>query len=249
MLVFVGAIAALSVTMPVLAQEHQASDPKGFVSASGGFVSALGDKTSDFRFEGGARIAPHLMVGNVGRLAICRPTCSRRSMRPRRRSRPTMCRRLGYGDRPGGGHASTGLRAVPDPRPRESWRGRLRSTNPSAQFTFANGVLHGSPCPPGRGRDIQRLKTSGAFVQPPASTQLLFTTGGGAQIAMGLRLAFDAGNRYMHQLATATLDVVLNANGSVFVVWYRFCIACARATSVVLGNDQSNRTSSGARAR
>ena len=68
-LVFVrGAIAALSVTMPVLAQEHQASDPKGFVSASGGFVSALGDKTSDFRFEGGARIAPHLMVfGNVGR--------------------------------------------------------------------------------------------------------------------------------------------------------------------------------------
>src|SRR5262249_51171890 len=67
-LVVVSTIAVLSVASPLLAQERPVSDPKAFVSASGGFVSALGDKTSDVRFEGGVRIAPHLMIfGNVGK--------------------------------------------------------------------------------------------------------------------------------------------------------------------------------------
>src|SRR5262245_42342002 len=47
--VFFATLGLIGVAMPVLAQEQPASDPKGFVSASGGFVSALGDKTSDFR--------------------------------------------------------------------------------------------------------------------------------------------------------------------------------------------------------
>jgi hypothetical protein len=67
-LVVVSTIAVLGAASPLLAQERPVSDPKAFVSASGGFISALGDKTSDFRFETGVRIAPHLMIfGNVGK--------------------------------------------------------------------------------------------------------------------------------------------------------------------------------------
>jgi hypothetical protein len=53
---------------PSFAQEKGVQDPSGYVSGFGGAVWSAGNSSSGVLFEGGRRIASHLMAfGNVGR--------------------------------------------------------------------------------------------------------------------------------------------------------------------------------------
>src|SRR5262249_30989825 len=55
---------------PSFAQEKGGQDPSGYVSGFGGAVWSAGNSSSSVLFEGGVRIAPHLMAfGNVGRFS------------------------------------------------------------------------------------------------------------------------------------------------------------------------------------
>lgn len=96
--------------------------------------------------------------------------------------------------------------------------------NPTAQFTFSGGVMPDGSTP-ALGADVtSAVVETGIFAQPPASTQLLWTTGGGADIAMGAHLALDAGYRYTRINADTSISSAsaLNANGLTFGVGYRF---------------------------
>ena len=53
---------------PLMAQERNVQDPAGYVSGFGGAAWAAGNSTSSVLFEGGVRIAPHVMAfTNAGR--------------------------------------------------------------------------------------------------------------------------------------------------------------------------------------
>lgn len=227
-LVVVSTIAVLSVASPLLAQERPVSDPKAFVSASGGFVSALGDKTSDVRFETGVRIAPHLMIfGNVGKFGNLQT-----SLQPQIDAATTSLATDQGLDVSGTAtvpawYGSTGLRAsVPMHGPVSPYVlggiGFAR-LSPTAQFTFGSGALPDGSIP-SLGADVtSQVEATGIFTQPPASTQMLWTAGGGAEIGMGSHLALDAGYRYTHINADTNISPnALNANGLTFGVGYRF---------------------------
>jgi hypothetical protein len=63
------AIAAFAAT-PASAQESTPQDPAGYVSGFGGAAWTGGNSTGSVLFEGGVRIAPHVMAfTNVGRFA------------------------------------------------------------------------------------------------------------------------------------------------------------------------------------
>ena len=65
------AIAILALTAaPSIAQEKGVLDPAGYVSGFGGAAWTAGNSTGSVLFEGGVRVAPHVMVfANVGRFA------------------------------------------------------------------------------------------------------------------------------------------------------------------------------------
>jgi opacity protein-like surface antigen len=214
--------------MPALAQEQPASDPRGFVSASGGFVSALGDKTSDFRFETGVRVAPHLMVfGNVGRFGDLHV-----DLQPQIDAATSSLAANDSLDVNGTAtvpawYGTGGLRySVPVRGPVSPYVlggiGFAR-LSPTAQFTFNGGVLPDGSTPTPGADVTSAIEAGGLFANPPASTQLMWTTGGGALIGMGPHLALDAGYRYSRINADTTLNTsAFNANGLTFGVGYRF---------------------------
>lgn len=68
MKVFGMVLAIALAAAPSFAQEKGGQDPSGYVSGFGGAVWSAGNSSSSVLFEGGVRIAPHLMAfGNVGR--------------------------------------------------------------------------------------------------------------------------------------------------------------------------------------
>src|SRR6185436_5330975 len=59
-----------TVAAPSFAQEKRVQDPNGYVSGFGGAAWTDGNSTGSVVFEGGVRVAPHLMAfTNVGRFA------------------------------------------------------------------------------------------------------------------------------------------------------------------------------------
>jgi hypothetical protein len=64
----IAATVSLMAAAPLFAQEAGGPDAIGYVTGVGGFSTSIGGTTGDWLIEGGARIAPHLMViGNIGR--------------------------------------------------------------------------------------------------------------------------------------------------------------------------------------
>ncbi|HKE86343.1 MAG TPA: outer membrane beta-barrel protein [Vicinamibacterales bacterium] len=227
-LVFFATLGLMGVAMPVLAQEQPASDPRGLVSVSGGFVSALGDKSSDFRFETGVRVAPHLMVyGNIGRFGDLHV-----DLQPQIDAATASFAANDSLDVSGTAtvpawYGSGGLRfSVPVRGPVSPYVlggiGFAR-LSPTAQFTFNSGILPDGSTPTPGADVTSAIESNGLFANPAASTQLLWTTGGGALIAMGPHMALDAGYRYSRINADTTLNTsAFNANGLTFGVGYRF---------------------------
>jgi opacity protein-like surface antigen len=215
---------------PLFAQEREGQDPRGYAAALGGFASSLGtagNTTGDVRFEGGVRIAPHVMVvANVGRFADLQP-----ELQPTLVSTTADLANQGifvtgggslpawYGT--GGVRAElpVGSRLVP----------YLLATvgvarlNPAPAFIYTSGILPDGSTPTA-GADVTPILTvSGRVAAPTSSTAPMFTLGGGVQIPVAPHVAIDAGYRYSRINADTSLNALpLNANGLTFGVGYRF---------------------------
>jgi len=215
---------------PLLAQERQGEDPRGYVAALGGFATSLGtsgNTTGDLRFEGGVRIAPHVMVtATLGRFADLQPDLQ-----------PTLSSTTA--SLAGQGIIVTGSGSLP------AWYGTggvraeipagshvlpyvlagvgIARLNPSPSYIYSGGIMPGG-FTFSAGDDVTTtLITTGSVATLTPSTAPMFTLGGGVQVPAGPRVAIDVGYRYSRINADTTLNALsLNANGLTFGIGYRF---------------------------
>lgn len=224
------ATATLLTAAPLLAQERGAGgeDARGYVTGLGGFATSVTNTTSDVRFEGGVRVAPHVMVfGNVGRFGDLQgdlqPTLDATTSALAANQGLTV---IGGGTVPAK-YASGGLRVeVPTHSralPYVLGGVGVARLNPSAQFTFSSGTLPDGSTP-AVGDDVTTiLTTSGSFTEPASSSALMLTFGGGLQLSVARHWVADAGYRYSRIAADTTLNAsAVNVNGMTFGVGYRF---------------------------
>jgi opacity protein-like surface antigen len=216
---------------PLLAQEREGQDPRGYVAGLGGFATSLGttgNTTGDVRFEGGVRIAPHLMViANVGRFADLQPDLQ-----------PTLAATTaalaanqgvfvtGAGSLPawyGTGGVRAEIPAGSHAFPYALATVGIARLNPSPAFMFSSGVLPDGSTP-AVGTDVTAVLTAaGAVTTSASSTAPMFTLGGGVQVPVSPRVAVDVGYRYSRINADTALSALpLNANGLTFGIGYRF---------------------------
>lgn len=218
----------LLATAPLFAQDNGAQDPRGYVTGLGGFASSIGNVTGDVLFEGGVRIAPHVMViGNIGRFgnlqADLQPTLDTATNALAVNEGLSV---VGGGSLPatfvtGGlrGEFPTGTRFTPYVLGTVG----IAHLSPAAQFTFSSGVLPDGTTP-AVGQDVTTTITSaGVFTAPPSSNALMFTLGGGLEVPVAPHWVVDAGYRYSRIGADSTLSASpLATNGMTFGVGFRF---------------------------
>jgi len=220
------AISALAAA-PSFAQEKGVVDPSGYASGFGGAVWAAGNSSSSVLFEGGVRIAPHLMAfGNVGRF-----TNLQGDLQPTLDATTASLSNEGVGVTSGGSlpawYGVGGLRAeIPAGTHLFPYvLGGLGAArlNPSPQFMFASGTLPDGSTPT-VGTDVtQSLITAGSFTDPPPSSAFMMMLGGGVQIPVVQHWAADIGYRYSRIAADTTLSATpLNTNVMTFGFGYRF---------------------------
>jgi len=227
--VMMAATVTLMAAAPLLAQDTAGGpDAKGYVSGLGGFARSIANTTGDVQLEGGARIAPHLMViGNVGRFgnlqADLQPTLDATTSALATNQGLSV---VGGGTLPAT-YVTGGLRVEVPTKSRVlpyvlGTLGVAR-LNPTAQFTFSSGTLPDGTTP-AAGTDVTAAITSaGAFTAPPASSAFMFVLGGGVQVPVAPHWVVDAGYRYSRLAADTTLSsTALNTNGMAFGVGYRF---------------------------
>jgi opacity protein-like surface antigen len=217
---------------PLLAQTHEKSvggeDAPGYVTGLGGFASSVGNTTGDLLLEGGVRIAPHVMViGNVGRFgnlqSDLQPTLDATTSALAANQGLTV---IGGGSIPAT-YVSGGMRVeVPTNSrvmPYVLGTVGVARLSPTASFTFSSGTLPDGSTPVA-GTDVTTALTSaGAFTEPPASSALMFTLGGGVQVPVARHWVVDAGYRYSRIAADTTLSASpLSTNGMTFGAGYRF---------------------------
>jgi opacity protein-like surface antigen len=223
---------AAAVTMltaaPLFAQERSIPDARGYLTGFGGFAASVGNTTGDLLVEGGARVAPHVMVfGNVGRFnnlqADLQPTLDATASALASSQGLAV---IGGGRLPAT-YVSGGLRVeVPTSSrvmPYVLGGIGVAHLSPTAQFTFSNGLLPDGTTPD-VGTDVTTtLVSAGDFTQPPSSNAFMFTMGGGVQVPVARRWVGDAGYRYSRIAADSTLGASsLNTNGMTFGFGYRF---------------------------
>jgi opacity protein-like surface antigen len=224
---FVLTLAIVAFAAPSFAQEAGGPNAAGYVSVFAGPVWSAGNSTGSVLFEGGARIAPHLMVfGNVGHFANLQGDFN-----------PTL-------DTAATTLANDGLDVTADGTlPAWYGIGGLRAEiaaskhllpyalggvgaahlDPIAQITFNGGTLPDGTSP-ATGTDVSAaLAASGTYTMPAASTAFMFMLGGGVQIPLEPHWIVDAGYRYSHIAADTTLSATpLNTNSMTFGFGYRF---------------------------
>jgi opacity protein-like surface antigen len=95
--------------------------------------------------------------------------------------------------------------------------------NPTAQFTYAGGIMPDGSTP-AVGTDVTAALISGnSFAAPPASSAFMYTLGGGVQVPVVPHWVVDVGYRYSRIAADSTLSASpLNTNGMTFGFGYRF---------------------------
>jgi opacity protein-like surface antigen len=225
---------ALIVTLltagPLFAQDHGkgGADARGYVAGLGGFATSLGNTTGDMLVEGGARIAPYVMViGNLGRFANLQadlqPTLDGATADLAANQGLSV---IGAGNLPAW-YGTGGLR-VDIPIASRVWPYVLGSMgvariNPEPSFTFSSGTLPDGTTPD-VGTDVTAaIVSAGDFTTPPASNAFMFTFGAGGELRVAARWVVDAGYRYSRIAADSTLSASpLNTNGMTFGVGYRF---------------------------
>jgi opacity protein-like surface antigen len=222
------AVAMVALTGAVsFAQERSAQDPGRYVSAFGGAVWSAGNSTGSVVFEGGVRVAAHVMAfGSVGRFEILQ------GVLPPTLDAPTATLAHQGLDVTGGGtlrawYGLAGVRAeIPASRHAVPYLlagiGAAR-LNPAAQFTFASGDMPDGSTPQ-TGTDVtSALVSAGSYTQPAASNSAMFMFGGGVQVPVVPHWAADIGYRYSRFGADSMLTASpLNTNAITFGVGYRF---------------------------
>lgn len=213
--------------VPSFAQETADINARGYVSAFGGAAWAGGNSTGSVLFEGGARVAPHLMVfGTLGRFANLQA-----DLQPTLDATTTTLNSEGLGVTGSGtlpawygvaglrAEAAAGKHAVPYAL---GGIGTAR-LNPTPQFTFSSGTLPDGSSP-AVGTDVTSSLVSAGSIAAPASTNaFMFMLGGGVQIPVVSRWAADIGYRYSRIAADTTLSAAaLNTNVMTFGIGYRF---------------------------
>jgi opacity protein-like surface antigen len=218
----------LLAAVPLFAQESGGQDARGYLTGLGGFSKSVGSTSSDTLFEGGVRIAPHVMVfGSIGRFGNLQgdlqPTLDATSAALAANQGLTV---IGSGSLP----ATYGLGGL---RVEVPTRGRIlpyvlggigvARLNPAPQLSFSSGIMPDGSMPT-VGTDVTAaLVAAGGFTTPPASSAAMVTLGGGVQIPLAHHWAVDAGYRYAHIAADTTLSATpLNTNGMAFGFGYRF---------------------------
>jgi opacity protein-like surface antigen len=224
---------ALIVTLltagPLFAQDSKGGpDARGYVAGLGGFATSLGNTSGDMLVEGGARIAPDIMViGNLGRFsnlqADLQPTLDSATNAMAANQGLSV---IGAGTLPA--WYSTGGLRVDVPTGRRVWPYVLGSMgvariNPKPKFNFSSGTLPDGTTPD-VGTDVTAaIVSAGDFTAPPASNAFMFTFGGGGELRVAKRWVVDAGYRYSRIAADSTLSASpLNTNGMTFGAGYRF---------------------------
>ena len=222
------AVAIFALTAaPSIAQESGGEDPNGYVSAFGGPAWAAGNSTGSVLFEGGVRVAPHVMVfTNVGRFANLQ-----RDLQPTLDATTTALSNQGLAVTAGGTlpawYGVGGLRAeIPaNAHVFPYLLGGIAAVrlNSVAKFTYASGTMPDGSTP-ALGTDVtSTLLSSGSFAAPPASTAFMLMLGGGVQVPLVPHWAVDVGYRYSRIAADSTLSASpLNTNVMTFGFGYRF---------------------------
>jgi opacity protein-like surface antigen len=208
---------------PSYAQTSQSS-PRVYANIAGGFAVAPENTSGDLLGEVGVRIAPNLSVfGNIGQFHNLMPSL----VQPAVDATDTTLA--------AGGLDVNGVGRVP------AWysTGGLRynlplSTrlspyvfgglgfahlSPTAQFSYASGTLLGATTAPSAGDDVtSQLVSLGDFTPPAASTEFMYSLGGGVEVPIVSHVAADVGYRLSHIAG----DTPLHAQSVMFGVGYRF---------------------------
>jgi len=101
--------------------------------------------------------------------------------------------------------------------------GGFARLTPTPQFAFASGVMPDGSTPTPGSDVTSAIVAAGDFAAPPASTALMYTLGGGAQVEVVPHWVVDVGYRYSRIGADSTLSASpLNVNGMTFGFGYRF---------------------------
>lgn len=219
-------LAAASAT-PAVAQEGIVSPTRGYLSLFGGSVWTGGDTTANLVFEGGARIAPHLLAwGNLGRFNDLQP-----DLTPFLDAETGTLANQGIGVNGLGTlpawYTLGGLRAEFSPKGHTlpyvlGGLGTAR-LKPNEEFMFSSGALPDGSVP-AAGTDVtSSLETSGALLTPERTNAFMYTFGGGVQVPVARHWAGDVGYRYSHIAADTALSAgAIHTNAITFGFGYRF---------------------------
>lgn len=220
-------LAVVAAAAPAFAQEPGIQQANGYTSAFGGAVWAGGNSTGSVLFEGGARIAPHIMgFGNVGRFSDLRA-----DLNATLDSAKSSLSNQGFGiiDEStlpawyGIGGVRAEMFATKRALPYVLGGIGAARLDPTTRFTFSSGILPDGSAP-SVGTDVTAtLESMGSLSEPASSTAFMFMLGGGAQIPLASRWAADVGYRYSRIAADDALSATaLNTNAITFGVGYRF---------------------------
>jgi opacity protein-like surface antigen len=226
-------LAILLLSILSLASPSFAQTERGYIGAIGGFaVSAASTSprvtSGDWALEGGARIAPDLMLfGDVGHFNDLTPSTSQAEVANTVSTlSSTDAVDVTGSARMPARYGLAGLRW----QPRASHRvtpfvtgglGIARLT-PTATFNYTDGTLPNSDpsaTTPNSGDDVTtQVTTLGIFTPPPPSTAMMIAFGGGAEFSMATHWALDTEYRVSRISATTPL----HAQGLTFGLGYRF---------------------------
>jgi opacity protein-like surface antigen len=220
---FVAAVAIVTMFTagPAFAQMQE----RVYVTGVGGFATTPDTTSRDVMGEVGVRVARNLFVfGDLGQFHNLQPSVVQPTV-----DATTAILAAGQGLNVTGTARVPAWYSVGGLRYEVPIHSRLLSPyvlgglgvarlNPTAQFTFVSG-----PMPDGStqaaGADVtSQILTAGDFTAPPATTALMFTLGGGAEIPVARHWAIDAGYRFSRIAATTPL----NARGATVGFGYRF---------------------------
>jgi opacity protein-like surface antigen len=178
-------------------------------------------------FEGGGRIAPHVMLfGTLGHFKDLQA-----DLQPSLAAETAALSGDGVGvDGLGTLPAWYGIGGVRAEIPASKHAlpyvlGGLGAAHltPSEQFTFSGGALPDGSTP-GTGTDVtSALMTSGSLTLPAATSAFMYTLGGGVTVPVAQHWAADVGYRYSRIAADTVLTAgALNTNAVTFGFGYRF---------------------------
>ena len=226
-IITIAAIIAACGAAPSFAQEAAIDHPAGYVSAFGGPAWAGGNSTGTVLFEGGVRVARHVMVfGNVGRFANLAA-----DLQPTLDATTTTLTNEGLG--------VTTVASLPAWYGVGGVRGEMRVSRhalpyalggigvahltPTAQFTYASGTMPDGSTP-AIGDDVTTALTgNGNVTLPSPSAAMMLMLGGGVQVPFVTHWAADVGYRYSRIASDSTLGAnSLNTNVVTLGVGYRF---------------------------